>query len=419
MKMRNWMIGTVIAGTLGIGALGAMAYNYTTKLNHELDTYVLPHTTFEGVSLDGKTKDEVQKTIQQKVEEWNNKSITYSLQGKDSTYSWKELGVSYKGLDIADTIFKEQKGSLQERYQLRKKANQNGLNRSYKLEPYLDTAKYDATMKDRYNELLTKPSNASISIAGTAVAITPGTDGQKVNKDKLRELSIQAIKDTAAKVEVPLTAVKPERTAEDIESMGIKEVIAEYRTSVSGRNSSQVFNVARAANTLSGVFIAPDETFSFNSRVGITDAANGYKTAAVYVNGKVEQSAGGGVCQMSSTLYGAILQADLSIVERSNHSMPVHYVPLGQDATVADYGPDLKFKNNTGHHIYIQSFVEGGSTVVRIFGTKTGKEVFVSSQVVGENDKSITVVTYKTVKQNGQVIQSGMLNRSVYKKSAA
>lgn len=96
--------------------------------------------------------------------------------------------------------------------------------------------------------------------------------------------------------------------------MGIKEVIAEYSTPMAGRNGNQSFNVNKSANTLSGVIVAPDETFSFNGRVGVTDAAHGYKSAAVYSQGKVIQSAGGGVCQVSSTLYSAALRADLGII---------------------------------------------------------------------------------------------------------
>jgi vancomycin resistance protein YoaR len=417
MKLRNWIIGSVVAGGIGLCVAGGFAYNYVTKLNKDLDTYVLPHTTFEGVSLDGKTKKEVNNIIQQKVEQFNKQAITYSLNGQDNTYTWKDLGVEYKGAEIADKIFKEQQGSLTERYKLRKKAKKNGLNRDYHLQAYLNSQKYDAFMKDKYNEFLSKPKNASIVITGTNIQITPSTDGSKVDKDKLKHLTEQAVSSANHNIQVPLTAVKPERTTEDVQNMGIKEVIAEYRTPTNGRNGSQLYNVQRAAGALTGAFVAPDEVFSFNGRVGITDGANGYQTAAVYVNGKVEQSAGGGVCQVSSTLYGAVLRADLSIVERSNHSMPVHYVPLGQDATVADYGPDLKFKNNTGHYIYIQSFVENNEAVVRIFGTNTGKNVEVSSKVVSESDKNIVVYTYKTVTQNGQVLESGRISKSTYKKA--
>lgn len=202
-----------------------------------------------------------------------------------------------------------------------------------------------------------------------------------------------------------------------MQNMGITQVIAEYSTPMAGRNGSQSFNVNKSANTLSGAIVAPDETFSFNERVGITDAAHGYRSAAVFLQGKVVQSAGGGVCQVSSTLYGAALRADLGVVARSNHSMPVHYLPLGQDAAVADYGPDLKFKNNTGKYIYIQAFSNGSSITTRIFGTPTGKNVEVSSKVIGETENKITAVTYKKVTQNGQVISNGQISKSVYKKA--
>lgn len=118
---------------------------------------------------------------------------------------------------------------------------------------------------------------------------------------------------------------------------------------------------------------------------------------------------------MSSTLYSAALRADLGIVSRSNHSMPVNYLPLGQDAAVADYGPDLKFKNNTGNHIYIQAFSNGGSITTRIFGTNTGKNVEVSSQVISRTNDKITAVTYKKVTQNGEVISNGQISKAYIK----
>ncbi|MFX3661729.1 MAG: VanW family protein [Ectobacillus sp.] len=416
MKLRNWVIGSVIAGTIGLGVIGGVSYNYVSKLNKQLDTYVLPHTTFEGISLDGKTKKEVGQIVQQRVDQLNSQAINYTLQGNTNTFTWKELGVQYKGTDVADQIFKAQKGSILERYKLRKKADEQGLQREYKLQASLNDSKFEAFMKDKYNDLLRKPKDASISIVGTSINITPSTDGEKADKSQLKTLTKQAISNGKADIEVPVVTVRPERTTEDVENMGIKQIIAEYRTPLNGRNGSQVFNVQKAAGTLTGAFVAPDEVFSFNGRVGITDAAHGYQSAPIYVNGKVEQSAGGGVCQVSTTLYGAILRADLAVVERSNHSLPVHYVPLGQDAAVADYGPDLKFQNNTGKHIYIQSFAEGNQMVVRIFGTPTGKNVVVSSKVISDTAKNITTLTYKTVTQNGQ--QSTKVFKSTYKKPA-
>ncbi|WP_144569239.1 VanW family protein [Bacillus pseudomycoides] len=417
MKLRNLLIGSAVTGGILLCAGGIGGYQYVSKLNKQLDINVLPHTTFEGTSLDGKSKKDVQEIIQQKIDESNKKSLNYTFQGNTQAYTWKDLGVEYKETEIVEKIFKEQKGNVINRYKMRKQAENGELKREYKLTPQLNTTTYEAFIKEKYNETLEEPVNAELSVSGTTVNISQSQNGEKVDKDKLKELTAKAITAGTQDIQLPIASIKPERSTEDLQNMGITQVIAEYSTPMAGRNGSQSFNVNKSANTLSGAIVAPDETFSFNERVGITDAAHGYKSAAVFLQGKVVQSAGGGVCQVSSTLYGAALRADLGVVARSNHSMPVHYLPLGQDAAVADYGPDLKFKNNTGKYIYIQAFSNGSSITTRIFGTPTGKNVEVLSKVIGETENKITAVTYKKVTQNGQVISNGQISKSVYKKA--
>ncbi|MDA1870033.1 VanW family protein [Bacillus thuringiensis] len=415
MKLSKILIGSAIAGgiLLCVGSVGG--YKYVSKLNNQLDTTALPNTTFEGISLEGKNKKDIQAIINQKVTELDQKSLTYIFQTDKQTYTWKDLGINYKEKDIIDKIFKEQEGNVMNRYKMRKQAENGELKRDYKLTPQLNATAYETFIKDKYNETLKNPVNAELSIEGSTVNVSQSQNGEKIDKGKLNGLTNEAITTGKSDVTLPVTFIKPERSTEDIQKMGIKEVIAEYSTPMAGRNGNQSFNVNKSANTLSGVIVAPDETFSFNGRVGVTDAAHGYKSAAVYSQGKVIQSAGGGVCQVSSTLYSAALRADLGIVSRSNHSMPVNYLPLGQDAAVADYGPDLKFKNNTGNHIYIQAFSNGGSITTRIFGTNTGKNVEVSSQVISRTSDKITAVTYKKVTQNGAVISNGQISKSVYK----
>ncbi|UOB79604.1 VanW family protein [Bacillus sp. ZJS3] len=415
MKLSKILIGSAIAGGILLCVGGVSGYQYVSKLNNQLDTTALPNTTFEGISLDGKNKKDIQAIINQKITELDQKSLTYIFQNDKQTYTWKDLGVNYKEKDIIDKIFKEQEGNVINRYKMRKQAENDELKRNYKLTPQLNTTAYESFIKDKYNEILKNPVNAELSIEGTTVNISQSQNGEKIDKGKLTDLTKQAITSGTSDITLPVTLLKPERSTEDIQKIGIKEVIAEYSTPMAGRNGNQSFNVNKSANTLSGVIVAPDETFSFNGRVGVTDAAHGYKSAAVFSQGKVIQSAGGGVCQVSSTLYSAALRADLGIVSRSNHSMPVNYLPLGQDAAVADYGPDLKFKNNTGNHIYIQAFSNGGSITTRIFGTNTGKNVEVSSQVISRTNDKITAVTYKKVTQNGEVISNGQISKSVYK----
>lgn len=417
MKLHNWVIGSAIAGGIMLSVGGIGGYQYVSKLNKQLDTSVLPHTTFEGVALDGKSKKEVEQIIQQKIDEFNQKPMNYTLQNHIETYSWKDLGVEYNEKDAVKEIFDEQKGSSIERYKMRQQAEKGKVKREYVLTPQLNTATYDTFMKEKYNENLADPVNADLSISGTTVQIIESKEGQIVDKDSLKTLTANAISSKEQNIQVPVVAIKPEISTEDVQNMGITEVIAEYSTPLTGRNGNQAFNIQKSAKALDGVIVAPGETFSFNERVGVTDAAHGYKSAAVYVNGKVTESAGGGVCQLSSTLYGSALRADLGIVARSNHSLPVYYLPLGQDAAVADYGPDLKFQNNTGKYIYIQAVTGTNSVTTRIFGTPTGKDVVISSKVISETANQIVAATYKKVTQNGQVISNEQISKSKYKKA--
>ncbi|MBR2787085.1 MAG: VanW family protein, partial [Clostridia bacterium] len=300
MKLSKILIGSAIAGGILLCVGGVGGYQYVSKLNNQLDTTALPNTTFEGISLDGKNKKDIQAIINQKITELDQKSLTYIFQNDKQTYTWKDLGINYKEKDIIDKIFKEQEGNAINRYKMRKQAENGELKRAYKLTPQLNTTAYKSFMKDKYNETLKNPVNAELNIEGTTVNISQSQNGEKIDKEKLTDLTRQAITSGTSDVTLPVTLLKPERSTEDIQKMGIKEVIAEYSTPMAGRNGNQSFNVNKSANTLSGVIVAPDETFSFNGRVGVTDAAHGYKSAAVYSQGKVIQSAGGGVCQVSS-----------------------------------------------------------------------------------------------------------------------
>ena len=276
MKLSKILIGSAITGGILLCVGGIGGYQYVSKLNNQLDTTALPNTTFEGISLDGKNKKDIQAIINQKITELDQKSLTYIFQNDKQTYTWKDLGINYKEKDVIDKIFKEQEGNAMNRYKMRKQAENGELKRDYKLTPQLNTTAYESFMKDKYNETLKNPVNAELSIEGTTVNISQSQNGEKIDKGKLTDLTQQAITSGTSDITLPVTLLKPERSTEDIQKMGIKEVIAEYSTPMAGRNGNQSFNVNKSANTLSGVIVAPDETFSFNGRVGVTDAAHGY-----------------------------------------------------------------------------------------------------------------------------------------------
>ncbi len=151
---------------------------------------------------------------------------------------------------------------------------------------------------------------------------------------------------------------------------GSQEELGEYSTKFKLSEANRAFNIQRASNAIDNKVVLPGETFSFNSTTGPRSYKTDYKEAKAILNGKFVPSPGGGVCQVSSTLYNALLNSKLKIVERHPHSVPVSYVPFGKDATVSFDTLDLKFKNNYSFPVYIKSSVTGDTITVKIYSNK-------------------------------------------------
>jgi vancomycin resistance protein YoaR len=150
--------------------------------------------------------------------------------------------------------------------------------------------------------------------------------------------------------------------------MKVTGLLASYTTRFDPTNTNRMKNIQLAVQTLDGYLLAPGEVFSFNAAVGPRTPEAGYVEALVIENQEFVPGVGGGVCQVSTTLYNAVLRADLEVVERRQHSRRVHYVPCGADATVSDYFIDLKFKNNTSAYVVIKSMTTPGRVTFKLFG---------------------------------------------------
>jgi vancomycin resistance protein YoaR len=237
-------------------------------------------------------------------------------------------------------------------------------------------------------------------------------------------------------VELPLQeapkAIPDEQLAE------IKEVVAEFSTRFSAGNRSRSSNLKLASSILNGTVLAPGETFSFNGTVGQRTTRRGFKLAGVYLNGRHDVGIGGGICQVSTTLFNAALLADVQVVKRSNHSMPVPYVPVGRDATVNWGSHDLVLRNNFETPIAISSAYEPGRLTFRILGKKVpGLKVRIERtglrswgaptktvvdrnlapgrrRVIEGGTGGYSVSTYRLVYQDGKLMRKERLGLSHY-----
>ena len=185
-------------------------------------------------------------------------------------------------------------------------------------------------------------------------------------------------------VEIPIITTEPKVKTADVNNLGIKELIGKGESLFAGSIPNRIFNIKKAALNMNGVLVAPGETFSFNKYVGDISAAGGYKSAYIIKEGRTVLGDGGGVCQVSTTLFRAILAAGLPIEERTAHAYRVHYYEEdsqpGFDATIFTPDVDLKFKNDTPAYILIQTAMDEAQTklVFELYGTSDGRKVSIS-----------------------------------------
>ena len=217
---------------------------------------------------------------------------------------------------------------------------------------------------------------------------------------------------------IPLKVLYPSVTTNMLGSEAFPNLLSQYSTSYSTRDQKRTTNLRLAANKINGTVLMPGETFSYNKVVGERTIAAGYQEAPIYVSGKVVDGLGGGICQITTTLYNAVVYANLDIVERSNHQFVPSYAPASRDATVVYGSIDFKFKNNRNYPIKIVCSVQNGIANFQIYGLKTDNdyEVTISNRVTGTTSNAIYSQAYKILKQNGQVVSSTLLSQDVYKR---
>ena len=191
-----------------------------------------------------------------------------------------------------------------------------------------------------------------------------------------------------------------------------------FSTNYAANNKNRTTNLILAANKINGTVLMPGEVFSYNKVVGARTISAGYKEAPVYVDGRVEDGLGGGICQITSTLYNAVVYANLEITQRTNHQFIPSYVTASRDATVVYGAIDFQFKNNRNYPIKLVCSVSGGIANFRIFGIKQEEdcEVQISSYETGRTSKAIYSEAYKILKRDGKVIDKQLLSKDTYKR---
>lgn len=216
---------------------------------------------------------------------------------------------------------------------------------------------------------------------------------------------------------IPLKKIQPQIKVSDLDANAFPDLLSTFTTKYGTGDVNRNINIALAAKSINSVVLMPGETFSYNDLIGECSTKTGYKAATIYMNGELSTGIGGGICQVSTTLYNTVLRANLEIVERRNHSLGVTYVPSGQDAMVSIGTQDFKFKNNREYPIKVVAYVGTGSVTCQIYGLKqdTEYEVKLYSRTISKTDKKYKVETYKILCLNGAEVSRTWLSTDTYK----
>lgn len=300
----------------------------------------------------------------------------------------------------------------------------------------------DIDLQKLYSEVKRSPQDAYIDNNAKPPKFVNEKNGYDIEIEKLRDLlNKDENKVEGTSIEFPLTVISPKVKLSDLTYSLYNDKLAGYTTYFDSSQKARGRNLEIALDYLNGAIVMPGQVFSYYGRVGEINYAKGYKDAATFKGGTVVYEVGGGVCQTSSTLYNVALMANMEIVERHQHGLPVGYVPPSRDATIYGNILDFKFKNNRNYPVKIvTTYSQSGNINISIYGTKEEQEydITLSSKVLyyipfttsytydSSINSGVTSIinkgvngyaseSYITKKLNGVVVSSKLLTKDVYK----
>lgn len=442
-------VGVVIAAALIVCAAAVGITYRNKKLKAEMEKTLNVSTvyngiTVNGVNIGGMSVEDACQTLQSQINsEFDNIYVTLTKDDKNWKYKFSDFGARYAVESTVAEAFKYgREGTEKERYKLVKALEKKP--EDFESEYTYDKEKVNSTMLALDGEVSQEAVNSKLSRESGRFVISDSQQGYKMDAAKTSADVCAALSTMAdASVAISGNVVEPSVTREDNEKA--TSLIGSYSTNYSGGNAGRNENLRVGCLNINGTIVKPGETFSMNVGLGPQTYANGYRDAAVIVNGKIENDVAGGVCQVTSTLYNAVIRAELPIVQRSNHSLTVSYVPLGLDAAVAGDYKDLKFKNDTEYPVYIEAYTTGSKVVCNVYGHEihdSGRKVEFETVLTGTIEKPAEVVTedpdlpegtrtvtrygkegkkvdtYKKVYENGKLVSNEYFSSSTYKATA-
>lgn len=435
----------VIVLFLVMGLVAASAYHVFAAKSEDQTIYAGVY--LDGVYVGGLTKEEAMEEYDKYIDGVENLNLTITTSAGSYTTSLKEIGISVSVEDaVNQAINYGRRGNVLARYKEIKSLEEENIILVPKKE--FDEDKLRDKLENETDDMVLKAENASISRADGEFIVHPGVKGTSIKVDD----TIQSVKDLFAeewtqkdiKIKAVVEEQDPEYTEDDFYM--VDSVLGAAETGYNSGQTNRSKNLATGASKVSGTVLMPGEQFSMVDTVTPFTEENGYADAGQYVNNELVEGLGGGICQVSTTLYNAVLKAELQVDERYAHTLTVAYVEHSKDAAIAEGLFDFKFTNNTEYPIYIDGYAGGGTISFAIYGHDTrpsNRKIEFESRTIEtyepedpeeveddtlEEGKTITeqeahtgyyAELWKNIYIDGELQESVQVNKSYYRKTRA
>lgn len=400
----------------------------------------------DTVDLSGLTQEEALAAIENYVDNIKNVEITLvAAKNTEVVVTARELGIAFSNPQlVTEALQLGRKGNIIQRYKELKDLEHH--NKVFKVELVCDVHAIDSILLERCVPFDQKAVNTSLKRKEGAFVLMEGQTGYlldvETSIDRIRDFLLEQWDYSPCRIELEVAVDEPKGTAEELSK--VQDILGTFTTSFTSSGASRSANVQNGCRLIDGITLYPGEEFSTYDTVSPFTEGNGYHMAGSYINGKVVDSLGGGICQVSTTLYNAVLLSELNVTERHNHSMIVSYVDPSADAAIAESaGKDFRFTNNTDYPIYIEGYTKNKKITFNIYGCETrqaNRQVSFESEVLEVKEPPADVIyadagqplgaiqvesahigykaqLWKIVKENGVQVSREKVNASTYKMS--
>lgn len=405
-----------------------------------LEPVILERVLVEDVELTGMTRSQAEEALSQYVDRIVLQPIVLTSGDEAWQLDPTDIGLHVFIPEIVErALAVGRTGSWLERLRFRASSPRRVVN--IPLSMSVDEDLYKDFVFDLMTDIHIPPEDAAFIInPDDTVTVKPSRIGRYLDPADLGSRIREVVPKKSNRTLVfNVQPIMPSLTTFQADSMGIRGCIGKFSTSFDPGNKSRVHNIREASNAIDDTILGPGEIFSFNKTVGPRSAEAGYLDAPVMVDDDLVPGIGGGICQVSSTLYNAVLLANLSVVARSNHSMAPAYIPAGRDATVAYDYIDFRFRNDGSSHVLIKLAVTNNTITAKVYGhVPSGREISIVTSVdekippgiIKKEDPSLApgdevvedsgawgyvVTVYRVVREDGIELSRELISKDRYR----